>query len=119
MLEGASILICEDEPFIALDLALSVEEADGIVLGPAASVREALKLLEEGKIAGAILDVNLSDRDITPVAVWLLERNIPVIFQTAAGIPADLRERYPDARVMTKPILPGVVVHRMGKLLES
>ena len=38
-LAGLKVLIVEDEPFIALDLAFGVEEAGGIPLGPAPSVR--------------------------------------------------------------------------------
>ena len=45
-LAGLKVLIVEDEPFIALDLAFAVEEAGGIPLGPAPSVAQALKLIE-------------------------------------------------------------------------
>ena len=38
MLNQVSVLIVEDEPFIALDLATAVEEAGGKVIGPAGSV---------------------------------------------------------------------------------
>jgi hypothetical protein len=33
---------------------------------------------------------NLSDRDVTPIAEILLERGVPVVFQTSVGLPADL-----------------------------
>jgi len=82
VLGDASILICEDEPFIAMDLAMSVEEAGGRVLGPAASIREAMEILRFNKLTGAILDVNLADGVITPVVEQLLERSVPVVIQT-------------------------------------
>ena len=44
MLNRAAILVVEDEPFIALGLGLAIEDADGEVVGPAASVKAALKL---------------------------------------------------------------------------
>jgi DNA-binding response OmpR family regulator len=73
-------LIVEDEPFIALDLAMAVEEARGKVIGPAGSVREALMLIEQHLVQAAILDVNLSDRDVTPIAELLIGGGVPVIF---------------------------------------
>jgi DNA-binding response OmpR family regulator len=59
LLNRQVIFIAEDEPYIALDLALAVEDADGLVVGPAASVEEALALLAAGPVDRAILDVNL------------------------------------------------------------
>ena len=38
MLGGSLVLIAEDQVFIALDLALAVEDAGGEVAGPVASV---------------------------------------------------------------------------------
>jgi hypothetical protein len=46
LLNQVSVLIVEDAPFIALDLAMAVEEARGKVILPAGSVREALLLIE-------------------------------------------------------------------------
>ena len=103
MLKRSAILIAEDEPIIALDLALAVQEADGEVVGPAATVKEALALLETRNVLGAILDVNLADRDISPVAVYLLNRGIPIILQTGTSIPPELAARFPDLVVRTKP----------------
>jgi hypothetical protein len=57
LLNQVSVLIVENEPFIALDLATAVEEARGKVIGPAGSVREALMLIEHHLVqAGAIAE---------------------------------------------------------------
>ena len=47
-------------------------------------------------VRGAILDVNLADRDITPIAVYLLDLGIPVILQTGTGMPAELAVLFPN-----------------------
>lgn len=70
------ILIAEDEPFVALDLAIAVENAGGVPVGPAGSVREALALIASSEVA-AILDVNLSDGDVFPAIQVLIDRSIP------------------------------------------
>ena len=95
--DHAQVLVAEDEPFIAFDLAVAIEDAGGVVVGPAATVAEALALLESNHVAAAILDVNLCDRDISPVAELLLARGVPVIFHTGLGVPEDLIPIAPDA----------------------
>jgi ActR/RegA family two-component response regulator len=103
VLNQVSVLIVEDEPFIALDLAEAVKEARGNVIGPAGSVREALLLIKLNLVQAAVLDVNLSDRDVTPVAELLIEGGVPVIFYSGLALPAALRERYPSACFYKKP----------------
>lgn len=103
MLTGQRILIAEDETFIALDMASGIEEAGGQVVGPAASVSEALALLAVNEVTGAILDVNLADRDVTPVALMLIARNVPIVFHTGVGIPPELTLGHPDLVVCIKP----------------
>lgn len=120
MLTGARILICEDEPFIALDLALSVEDAGGEVVGPASSVQEAMALIKDCSITGAILDVHLVDRDVTPVAEALLERGVPIVVQSGVGLPHCLSDRCAAAHVFFKPVQPEhLIKHLAGRLLES
>ena len=116
LLNQVSVLIVEDEPFIALDLAMAVEEARGKVIGPAGSVREALMLIEQHLVQAAILDVNLSDRDVTPIAELLIGGGVPVIFYSGLALPAALRERYPSASIYKKPTPP---VQLLNKLVAS
>lgn len=112
-----AILIVDDEPFIALDLAMAVEDAGAIVVGPAGSVREALSLLECGSVAAAILDVNLSDGEITPVVEILISRGIPMIVQTGVSLPAALKARYPDLVVFAKPVISDRLVEQLLSLI--
>ena len=93
MLNQVSVLIVEDEPFIALDLGMAVEEARGKVIGPAGNVREALMLIEQHLVQAAILDVNLSDQDVTPIAELLIGGGVPVIFYFGLDLPVAFRER--------------------------
>lgn len=118
MLESASILICEDEPFIALDLVLAVEEAGGVVIGPAASVAEAWTLLAVNRVSGAILDVNLVDGDVTPIAEALLTQFVPVIFQTGLKLPEDFVLRWPNVIVFPKPARPAHLIDRLASDLK-
>lgn len=117
MLNRAAILIVEDEPFIALGLALAIQHADGEVVGPAASVKAALMLLETHGVVGAILDVNLTDGVISPVVDYLMQRQIPLIIQTGVGIPPDLAARFPDLIVRIKPTISDQMIAELAELI--
>src|SRR3954471_2588651 len=100
-LSRCNILVVEDQAIIALDLQIAVEDANAKVIGPAATVREALDLLH----TTAILDANLPDGDVTPVAEELIERGIPFVVNTGVAIPLQLR-RFPHVPVFRKPTPP-------------
>jgi len=103
MLNGLTILIVEDEALVALALAEAVEDLEGRAVGPVATVTEALALLEHEQVAAAILDANLRDRDVTPLAMQLIEASVPFVVHAGTGLPTDLAARHPDVPVVMKP----------------
>jgi CheY-like chemotaxis protein len=84
-------LVVEDEFLIAMDLELLLERQGWRVLGPAATVAEALHLLEQGEEPpdAALLDVNLRGELVTPVAERLRARGVPFVLASAYN-PVDL-----------------------------
>lgn len=119
MLNSSAILVVEDEPIIAMALAFAIGDADGVVVGPAASVKAALTLLETHSVAGAILDVNLTDGIVSPVVECLMQREVPLILQSGIGIPATLAARFPDLIVRIKPIIADVLVAELAALIVA
>lgn len=119
MLGGAPVLIVEDQAFIALDIAFAVEDAGGMVVGPAPSIKKALELLNVHAILGAILDVNLPDGDISPVVDGLLNLNIPMVLQSGVGLPAHLDRRFPGLIVLIKPVAATALVTRLYALMAA
>jgi len=103
MLDGLPILIVEDQPLIALELCEVVENFDGRVVGPIASVAEALIRVDQEHVAGAILDANLLDRDVTPLALRLIERGTPIVIYSGTGLPEELARAHPELPVILKP----------------
>jgi DNA-binding NtrC family response regulator len=85
-----TVLIVEDEFLIAMDLKRLLEDRGWRVLGPAASVRAALLLLEEELPSVALLDVNLGNEPVTAVAEALKTRDVPFAVASAYERP----ERY-------------------------
>jgi DNA-binding response OmpR family regulator len=78
-----SVLIVEDEFLIAMDLKETLEVHGWRVIGPVASVREALLLLENELPTVAVLDVNLRNELVTPVAEALKARGVPFVVASA------------------------------------
>ena len=82
LLHDRHILVVEDDYFIAWALVDELTSFGAHVIGPAASVEEALALLANQPTDGAILDVSLSRDKVFPVASALTDRGIPFVFAT-------------------------------------
>lgn len=94
MLDGAHILIVEDEALVALDLAVNVIEAEGQIIGPCASVVEAIALLDMSpRPDAAILDISLPGGDVTPLAFRLMDDGIPILFHSGSPVPPEVAAR--------------------------
>lgn len=117
MLPKSRVRIAEGEPLTALDIAATVRETGGELLGPAASVSEALDLLEESRIDGAILDCNLQDGEITSVAEALLEQDIPVVLHSGGETPLKLQGHYKEPPLFHKPTDSFVLTRRLAQCI--
>jgi DNA-binding NtrC family response regulator len=115
-LEQRKVLVVEDEIFVALDVAATVEDANGTVVGP---VRQAIDLISKQPVDAAILDVNLADGDLEPILDRLKSQNIFVVIHTGGGLPAHLAARYPEVPVFQKPVPPYVLTRALATALSS
>lgn len=93
------ILIVDDEPLIGMMLSDWLSELGHEVVGPALSVREALRLVDGDRLDGAILDVTLGNETCYAIAEVLERRSVPLIFATGH------RSERIDPRYRTAPIL--------------
>lgn len=101
---GLRLLVVEDDYWIASDLSFWLESKGAKVLGPAASVASALEILTIRPAPdAALLDVNLGDEQVFPVADALTAADVPFIFLSGhdAGI---IPKSYRDAPCCTKPL---------------
>ena len=78
------ILVVEDEVWLAIELEDALREGGFDVIGPAASVRQALTLLNDQRPDAAVLDVTLGGEKVTPVALLLQSIGIPFILASAS-----------------------------------
>jgi len=117
ILGGKTILIVEDEMLIAIDLASTVERRGGRVIGPFATVAEAMERLDAAPIDGAICDAMLADRDFAPLALELIARGVPFVIHSATGAPDALRAVHADLPIVSKPAGADRVITVLAALL--
>lgn len=102
-LRGRRVLVVEDDYVIASDLAFTLEDEGVQVIGPAPSVKDALKLIAEVDLDGATLDINLGKEVSYPIADELTMRGVPFIFITGYDIIV-VPTAYADVPRLEKPI---------------
>jgi PAS domain S-box-containing protein len=95
-LRGRQVLIVEDSALAAMQLERVVLEAGCRVLGPAARLDQARRLVDGRHIDAALLDVNLGGELVFPLAAQLRDAGVPFVFTTAydsSTLPEDFRHR--------------------------
>jgi DNA-binding response OmpR family regulator len=80
---GKRIMVVQDEPLLALEMARALTEAGCLVAGPAGTAAEVMGLLGNTQIDGALLDAKLSPTAVDDVASMLIRRNVPFAVLTA------------------------------------
>lgn len=103
--EAAKILLVEDEFLLALQLERALIAAGYEVLGPFATVPQALGALAVQLPAAAVLDVNLVGGTVFEVADALAEEGVPFVFCTGRQA-ADLPPEHRSAPLLQKPCAP-------------
>ena len=113
------VLVAEDEFLIALDVMDELDAAGFQTVGPFAEIGRALEYCRTRQPDCAVLDVRLRDGESYPLADWLAERRIPVVFHSAHASGRELKARYPDARVCPKPASTTTLASTVAELCAS
>ena len=93
----------EDEFIVALDLSDMTQDLGFQVEGPYATVADGERALARSRPDAAILDVQLADGEVFPLADLLMRLGVPIIFHSGHADTSALLSRYPDARSASKP----------------
>ena len=103
---------------IAMLLELILQNADCAVVGPVASVRGALRLIERQGLDAAVVDFRLGDDDSCEIMDELDQRGVPFLLMTGQAM-ADLPPKLRHLNLLTKPFQPEALVQAVEKILRA
>ncbi len=79
ILSGLRVMVVEDELFVSMVIEETLLEQGCVVVGPYSTVAAALVAAHRTVIDLAVLDVNVGDTKIYPVAETLAARGVPFL----------------------------------------
>ena len=115
-LQGALILVIEDEPLIALDLSASLRDAGARVV-QAANVEGALAAIEAHACSAAVLDFRLGVETGRAVARRLKEKRVPFLYYSGRAL--DDLTTGSGAPVISKPAGSREIVGMLRLLIDG
>ncbi|GAD56178.1 MAG: PAS domain S-box-containing protein [Limimaricola cinnabarinus] len=117
-LEGRRVMVVEDEFLIAISLEMALGEQGALVEGPYTRLAEAREAVSTRPDA-AVLDVRLGSESSLPLARDLASLGVPLLFVTGNVDGEELKQEFPDAQVLSKPVSEDRVVAELKRLIES
>lgn len=78
----ANVLVVEDDEYVSVMVVNMLEDLGHTVIGPAATVKDALEKIASEDFDLALLDLGLGNENSFPVARKLREQKIPYAFAT-------------------------------------
>ena len=114
------ILLVEDEPAIAMELAYVIEEEAGCaVAGVASSVDEALALIASERLNGAVLDANLNGSTSVKIAEALQRQNVPFLVLSGYSPKNSLPPPLDEAPFLQKPYRESELLQQIQGILAA
>ena len=105
---GLRILIVEDDPIIALDVAETSGRRWRNSRRTGSHCYPSLKLVDGGGLDAAVLDYRLEREVSSPIADWLGRISVPYLFHTSARL--EPQAAYPHIPIIDKPTQRDVLV---------
>jgi two-component sensor histidine kinase/DNA-binding response OmpR family regulator len=97
------VLVVEDEALVAMMIQECLAEFGYRIVGPVCTASEAAAKAQDGQFEAAVLDINLGDGAVYPIADTLAARGVPFVFIT--GYDAEsVDARFRKIPVLQKPI---------------
>jgi CheY-like chemotaxis protein len=116
LLSGRRILVVEDEMLVLMSIEDMLADLGCESVAAAATVDQAVALIDAKVFNAAMLDMNLNGIKSFPVADKLDALGVPFIFATGYSA-QDMREGYRDRPLLNKPIRYEALVEVFTRLL--
>ena len=118
-LDGARILLVEDDFIISMELCLILAEAGAEIIGPCYTPAQAVALIDGNKISCAILDFRLGQETSLPVARQLLRHGVPFTFFAGQVHTSRIHVEFPDARIIAKPFQDRAILAALAEICAA
>jgi len=103
-LTGRRVLVIEDEYFLADDIARALTALGARVVGPYGDLAEATGVVDRDiAIDAAIMDINLRNDMVFPLARLLRSRKVPLVFTTGYDRNS-IEPEFQDVQLWGKPL---------------
>ncbi|HTV79764.1 MAG TPA: hypothetical protein VMF03_16035 [Steroidobacteraceae bacterium] len=114
-LSGMSVLVVEDEYYVATEMAEQIERVGGSVIGPFATSDEAFAELTHSAPDCALLDINTGSGPSFELADALLAQGVPFAFLTGYD-GGSVPQRFSAVERVQKPAQSRTVIAALSKL---
>ena len=111
------ILVIEDEPLLAMDMAGMLSDAGFEAVGPASSLGEAMQAAAKRDFDAVVLDANLAGKPVDELAALLTRANVPFAFVTGYGREG-LPKAFASAPMLAKPFSVEAFIATVRKLIS-
>jgi len=119
MLSGRRVLVVEDEMLLLMTIEDMLADLGCESVTTAATIDQALALVNAQVFDVAMLDVNLNGNQSFPVADALAVRGVPFLFSTGYSDHVVMRQGYQDRPVLRKPYTQKEIGEMLGRLLST
>ena len=115
--KGSRILVVEDN-FLAAEVVRDVlVGSECTVGGPLGRLADGVRLVDQGGLLGAVLDINLNGDWCFPIARALRERGVPFVFLTGYDDCAIIPEELRPVRRLGKPVLGPQLIDALSEVI--
>ena len=118
-LSGRRVLVIEDEYFLADDIMRALTALGARVLGPYGDLNEATAVVDRDiAIDAAIMDINLRNEMVFPLARVLRSRKVPLLFTTGYD-KSSIAAEFQDVQLWGKPLDLKAMARELTSLLKG
>lgn len=115
-MRGRRIFVVDDDLLFALWVADELKDRGADVVGPVAVMDRALEFAATANIDAAVLDIEIGQELVWPVADALSVRRIPFIF--LSGHDGALPDRFASHMLMSKLVVPSCWIEALRQILH-
>ena len=117
-LSGRRILVVEDSPVVGSFTVDILADLGCDVVGPAPNMAAARKLIEDGRLDAALMDVHIRGERVFPLCEMLEARNVPFVF-TSGYADWQMPSKWTDRKRLQKPYTISQIEEALEELLSA